>query len=271
MGSLPKIAFVGAGNMAGAIIHGLAASGAWPPSVLGAADIHAERLRSLSEEHQIRTFERNEDACGWADVIVLSVKPQVVDAVLPTLKPTLSEKKLLISICAGVSCAALEAGLESGRRVVRVMPNTPSLVAAGASALAAGSHASEDDLALTESIFQSIGSVKRVAEGLMDAVTGLSGSGPAFVFLAIEGLADGGVRAGLPRDVATSLAAQTVLGAAKLVLETGEHPGVLKDRVTSPAGTTIAGLHELEKAGVRGAFMDAVQAAAQRSREMGSG
>ena len=177
----------------------------------------------------------------------------------------------MISIAAGVPLAKLEALLSAGARVIRVMPNTPALVGASASAFALGAAATREDAALTERLFSAVGIAYEVKERLLDAVTGLSGSGPAYVCLLIEALSDGGVAAGLPRDVATRLAAQTVLGSAKMVLETGQHPAVLKDMVTSPGGTTIEGLHELEKAGVRGAFMNAVRAAAEKSKQLGQG
>ena len=188
--------------------------------------------------------------------------------VLAQLRPLVGPGHLVISIAAGVSIATLRDGLGSDRRIVRVMPNTPALLGEGASAYSLGPGLRRDDEAVTQEFLAAVGRAVRVPEPLLDAVTGLSGSGPAFVYLMIEALSDGGVRMGLPRDVATTLAAQTVLGAAKMVLETGLHPGVLKDQVTSPGGTTIAGLHAMERGGVRGALIDAVEAATRRSVEL---
>jgi pyrroline-5-carboxylate reductase len=204
-----------------------------------------------------------------ADVIVLAVKPQQAGNALAQLRGFVTDKHLIVSVAAGVSTAAIAEGLTGGGRIVRVMPNTPCLIGQGASAFSAGRGATDDDCNLVDRLLGSVGRAFRVDEKLLDAVTGLSGSGPAFVYLMIEALSDGGVLAGLPRDTAMALAAQTVAGAAAMVLETGEHPGVLKDRVASPAGTTIAGLAVLEDAGVRGALVRAVEAAARRAVELG--
>jgi pyrroline-5-carboxylate reductase len=217
----------------------------------------------------VRTVVSNKEAVAAADVVLLSVKPQIIDAVLEEIAADVGSSKLVVSIAAGVTIAAIARRLPQGARIVRTMPNTPALAGAGAAAMAAGPHATAEDLALARALLESVGTAVVVAEPLLDAVTGLSGSGPAFVYLFIEALADGGVKAGLPRAEALQLAAQTVLGAAKLVLESGEHPGRLKDQVTSPGGTTIAGVHALERAGFRGAVIDAVEAAARRSRELG--
>jgi pyrroline-5-carboxylate reductase len=189
---------------------------------------------------------------------------------LAEVRDLVAERRpLVVSIAAGVTLAQLAAALGGPTRLVRVMPNTPCLVDASASAFTPGEHATGEDVTLVQGLLDTVGRAFRVPEHLLDAVTGLSGSGPAFVYLVIEALSDGGVRAGLPRDVSTALAAQTVLGAAKMVLETNQHPGALKDMVASPGGTTIAGLHELERAGVRGAFMNAVEAASRRAAELG--
>jgi pyrroline-5-carboxylate reductase len=268
MTTAPKLAFLGAGNMARALLRGCLERAHIAPARLGAADIARDALAKLGKELAIRTFDDNGAAAAWADVLVLSVKPQVVPSVLAEIAPHVGAK-LVISIAAGVTNAAIETALGSSTRVVRAMPNTPAMVGEGATAIAPGGAATSEDLALTESLFGSVGVVVRVTEGQMDAVTGLSGSGPAYAFIAIEALADAGVRAGLSREVALKLSAQTLLGAAKLALESGEHPAKLKDMVTSPAGTTIAGVAALERAGYRHALIAAVEAAVARSRELG--
>jgi pyrroline-5-carboxylate reductase len=204
-----------------------------------------------------------------SDVLILAVKPQIMSQVLAELRPAILADHLVISVAAGVSLSTLAAGLGPECRLARVMPNTPALVGEGASGYCLGPNATDADDATVQDAVNSVGRAFRVGEHLLDAVTGLSGSGPAFVYTIIEALSDGGVRVGLPRDVATALAAQTVLGAAKMVLETGLHTGTLKDHVASPGGTTIAGLHALERGGVRGALMDAVEAATRRARELG--
>src|SRR6185369_4455773 len=205
----------------------------------------------------------------FADVLVLAVKPDQVAPLLAEVRSHLTEKHLLLSIAAGVTLSRLEGALPGGARVIRVMPNTPALVGCSASAFALGKSATVEDGQLAQQLFSSVGVAYQVKESLLDAVTGLSGSGPAYAFLMIEALSDGGVAAGLPRDIATKLAAQTLLGSAKMLLETGLHPGTLKDMVTSPGGTTIEGLHELEKGRVRGALLCAVRAATEKSRKLG--
>jgi pyrroline-5-carboxylate reductase len=207
----------------------------------------------------------------FASVIVLAVKPAHVATVLREVRAHVGERHLLLSLAAGVPLTRLEEGLDAGVRVVRVMPNTPALVGASASAYATGRSATAEDGQLVRRLLSAVGLALPVPEALLDAVTGLSGSGPAYVFLMIEALSDGGVAAGLPRDIANQLAAQTVFGSARMLLETGLHPGALKDMVTSPGGTTIDGLHELERAGVRGAFINAVRAAAEKARKLGQG
>jgi pyrroline-5-carboxylate reductase len=204
-----------------------------------------------------------------SEVVVLAVKPQQVAPVLAELQQHLRSEHLIVSIAAGVTLHTLHAGLGAGCRLVRVMPNSPCLVGTGASAFVCGPHATPADAELVSALLSTVGIAVPVPESQMDAVTGLSGSGPAYVFQMIEALSDGGVRVGLPRDVSTKLAAQTVLGAARMVLETGEHPAALKDAVASPGGTTIAGLHAMERAGVRAGLMDAVQEATVRSIELG--
>jgi pyrroline-5-carboxylate reductase len=204
-------------------------------------------------------------------VLILAVKPDQVGGALSEIRDQVTEKHLLISIAAGVTLAKLEASLGGDTRIVRVMPNTPALVGDSATGFALGKSATPADAELAKKLFSAVGVAFQVKESLLDAVTGLSGSGPAYVYLFIEALSDGGVAAGLPRDVATRLAAQTVMGAAKMVLETGQHPGALKDMVTSPGGTTIEGLHELEKGKLRGTVMSAVRAATEKSKKLGQG
>jgi pyrroline-5-carboxylate reductase len=265
-----KIAFLGAGNMAGALIKGLLRAGACAPDEVWAVDVRPPRLDELAQVHGIRTGSDLAEAAAWADVVVLATKPQVFDRVLPAVARAVRADALVVSVAAGVSLATIEGHMPDGTRVVRTMPNTPALVDAGATAIAAGSHAADEDLALVRRIFDSVGVTVTVDEYLLDAVTGLSGSGPAYIFLVIEALADAGVKVGLHRDSAQLLAAQTVLGAAKLLIETGEHPGRLKDMVTSPGGTAIAGLHTLESGGLRTTLIDAVEAATARSRQLGA-
>jgi pyrroline-5-carboxylate reductase len=264
-----KIAFLGGGNMAEALIRGLIASGTARPDQVLAADVSADRLEQLKKIYGISIHRTNSDAVRAAGIVILSVKPQVIDKVLAEIAPAVDGTKLVISIAAGVPVTKIEQALPAGTPVVRVMPNTPALVLAGAAALAAGTSATADDLALSQSIFNSVGRSVVVEEKLMDAVTGLSGSGPAYVFMIIDALSDAGVKAGLPRQLALELAAQTVYGSAKMVLETKEHPGKLRDMVTSPAGTTIEGLHALEKGKLRATLMNAVEAATARSKELG--
>ena len=264
-----RIGFLGAGRMAEALARGFLAAKLTTPADLFAHDVAADRLKFWREAGLGDTPGGNLAVCNSCDVLFISVKPQSVAGLLAEIAPAVSEKHLVVSIAAGVTIASIESQLKAERRIIRVMPNTPCLVGAAASGIASGPNATSDDLNLVVKLFESVGVTRVVPESLLDAVTGLSGSGPAFVFAMIEAMSDGGVRAGLPRETATALAAQTVLGTAKMVLETGSHPGELKDAVASPAGTTIAGLAVLERAGVRGAFIDAVFAAAERSKELG--
>jgi len=211
----------------------------------------------------------NPDVVKSASTLIIAVKPDQVPALLKEIDPIITDDHLLISIAAGVTLGRMESELPEGTRTVRVMPNTPALVGASASAFALGKSARPEDGQLVSKLFSTVGVAYQVKESLLDAVTGLSGSGPAYVYMIIEALSDGAVAAGLPRDIATKLAAQTVFGAAKMVLETNTHPGALKDMVTSPGGTTIEGIHELERGGVRAALMNAVRAATERSKKLG--
>ncbi len=264
-----RLGFLGAGNMSEALIKGLLHAKVLPPERILASDVKGDRLEHLHKVHGIRTTTDNHLLLRESDVLVLAVKPQAIDKVLTEVGADLRSDQLVVSVAAGVPIAALEARLPAGARVVRSMPNTPATVQAGAPAIAGGAHAREDDLRIARELFEAVGRVVVLDEGLLDAVTGLSGSGPAYVMLIIEALADGGVKVGLHRDTALLLAAQTVFGSARLLLETGEHPGRLKDMVTSPGGTAIAGLHTLESGGLRKTLMDAVEVATRRAAELG--
>jgi pyrroline-5-carboxylate reductase len=256
--------------MATALAKGLVSSGFLATDSICGMDVLPEAAERFAAETDCRAVGGLSELLERSDVIVLSVKPQQMPAVMDGLAGALTDRQLVISIAAGVPLKAIAAKLGAERRLVRAMPNTPCLVGAGASAFALGGKATAEDGRLVRSLLETVGVAVEVPESSLDAVTGLSGSGPAYVYQIIEALSDGGVRVGLPRDVATRLAAQTVLGAARMVLETGQHPGSLKDAVTSPGGTTIAGLHALEAGGLRGCLMNAVVAATERSRELGA-
>jgi pyrroline-5-carboxylate reductase len=264
-----SIGFLGCGNMASAILKGLLVANLVPKGQIWASDVKEERLAWAEKTFGIRTTAGNHALVKACDVVVLAVKPQVIDKTLTAIAGDIGPNHLVISVAAGVSLAAMEAKLPPGTRVVRTMPNTPATALAGATALAAGTHATGADLARAKGIFEAIGRAVVLEESMLDAVTGLSGSGPAYVMLMIEALADGGVKVGLHRDIALLLAAQTVYGSAKLLLETGEHPGRLKDMVTSPGGTAIAGLHTLESGGLRHTLINAVETATKRAAELG--
>lgn len=266
--TMSTIGFIGAGNMAEAMIRGLLRGEDFTPGQVSASGPREERMRELRDTYGIQTTTDNAVPAA-AEIVVLSVKPQILSRVLDEVGPKISPDALVISIAAGVPVAAIQTRLASGTRVVRAMPNTPALVDAGATAIAGGSHARESDLHDAKKIFDAIGLTVILEESQLDAVTGLSGSGPAYVFLILEALSDAGVKVGLSRRTAQLLAAQTLLGSAKLLLETNEHPGRLKDMVTSPGGTAITGLHTLEHGGVRTTLMNAVEAATRRSRELG--
>ena len=262
------VAFIGAGNMAGALIRGLIGTGTVPADRIIAADPDRARLDALGSELGVRTAEDNAQALRSADVVVLATKPQVFPSVLPALGASLRPDALVVSIAAGISTKIIEGSLPAGARVVRTMPNTPALVGVGATAIAGGKHATDADLALVETLFQSVGLCVRVPESQIDAVTGLSGSGPAYVFAMIEALRDAGVREGLSEETSLQLAAQTVLGAARLLFEQNEPPETLRERVTSPGGTTRAGLDALEASGFAEVLAGAVRAATRRSNEL---
>lgn len=264
-----KIGFLGAGKMATALAKGFLSAGIVEPAQLVSSDVSQGARDAFSKETGTRSVATNLEVVRAATVLILAVKPDQAAGVLAEIKPAFKGSHLLLSIAAGVTLARLESGLPAKGRVVRVMPNTPALVGASATGFAPGKSASNDDNALALRLFSAVGVAFQVKESLLDAVTGLSGSGPAYVYLMIEALSDGGVASGLPRDVATRLAAQTLLGGARMVLETGLHPGVLKDMVTSPGGTTIEGIHQLEKGGLRAALMNAVRAATDKAKLLG--
>ena len=264
-----KIGMLGTGNMASALIRGLLSSKKLGPEQIRGSDVRAEHLLELEKKYGIKTTTSNSELLAWANVVVLAVKPQVIDRVLDQISGEISTDTLVISVAAGVPIRSIEARLPAGTRVLRAMPNTAAIALAGATGVAPGSNATPEDVAFTKALFDATGRTVVLDEALIDAVTGLSGSGPAYIMLIIEALADGGVKVGLHRETALLLAAQTVYGSAKLLLETGEHPGRLKDMVTSPGGTAIAGLHTLESGGLRRTLIDAVEVSTKRAIELG--
>ena len=264
-----RIGLLGAGNMAGALIRGLLASKTVGVDQIRASDLRRDRLDELHETYGITVCADNRELVQWANLVVLAVKPQVVDRVLDDAGTAFRSDTLVVSIAAGVPIRSIEARLPDGVAVIRAMPNTAAIVLSGATGVAPGAHATDEDVRIAKALFDAVGRTVVLDEGLIDAVTGLSGSGPAYVMLMIEALADGGVKVGLHRDTALLLAAQTVYGSAKLLLDTGEHPGRLKDMVTSPGGTAIAGLHTLESGGLRRTLIDAVDSATRRAIELG--
>jgi pyrroline-5-carboxylate reductase len=265
------IGFLGAGKMATALAKGFLSAGLVSPKDVIASDVSAAAREAFAKETSARTSHNNTEVAKSASILILAVKPNQVAEVLADVRDKFTSTHLLISIAAGVPLVKLESALAAGSRVIRVMPNTPALIGDSATAFALGKATLPEDAVLAQRLFAAVGLGFEVKEALLDAVTGLSGSGPAYVYLIIEALSDGGVAAGLPRDIATRLAAQTVLGSARMVLETGLHPGALKDMVASPGGTTIEGLHELEKGRLRATLMNAVRAATEKSKKLGQG
>jgi pyrroline-5-carboxylate reductase len=263
-----RIGFLGAGNMAEALIRGLLASHLVDAGSILVSDVRAERLQYFRERYFLKSFEDNCSLVAACDILLLAVKPQNMREVLREIKGALRSDQTLISIAAGTPTALIVEELQREARVVRVMPNTPALVLVGASALCLSPHATPEDLEVAKSIFSSVGKVAVVEEALMDAVTAVSGSGPAYVFLAMEALREAGMHLGLPAEVAQLLVVQTFLGAARMVDLTGEDPRTLRERVSSPGGTTLAGLKVLEERDFRGILQEAAEAAAHRSQEL---
>src|SRR5437870_8114753 len=266
-----KIGVIGAGKIGSAIVRGVIRAGLVAKDQVMASDVSDALRQSIAKDLGIKVTPDNGKICDFANIVILAVKPQIVDSVIKEVAKKLGKAKLLVSVAAGVPLSRLEANLAQGARVVRVMPNVPCVVGAGASGYAGGAHATAKDMETVGLVLNSFGIALPVEEKYLDAVTGLSGSGPAYVFLFIESLADGGVQVGLSRDVALKLALQTVYGSAKMALESGKHLAQLKDEVTSPGGTTIAGLYALEKGQLRGTLMDAVLQATRRSQALGRG
>ena len=264
-----KLCVIGLGKIGTALIQGILNSGLYSQNKIIGSDIKVKNTDINEEYFNIETTNNNVESVKKADVVLLAIKPQVMDHVLEEISEAV-KGKLIISIAAGISNSHLKEKLALDVRTIRVMPNTPVLVKSGISAVAPGRNATDSDVKLVKNIFEGVGEVVEVKENLMDAITGLSGSGPAFIYIMIEALADGGVLAGISREMAVQLTAQTMLGSAKMVLETKNHPGLLKDMVTSPAGTSIRGIEVLEKHGIRGILIDAVKEAALRSKELNS-
>ncbi|MEK7872107.1 MAG: pyrroline-5-carboxylate reductase [Nitrospirota bacterium] len=269
MASIKRIAFIGGGNMAEAMIRGIIKAGLCNKKDIFVSDVSPDRLSLLKEKYGIETRSGNKEVLKLSDLIVLSVRPLVADSVLAEIKDQFDPGTLVISIVTGIPISRIAEGIDKKARVIRAVPNLPVLVGDGLTAISPGKGVTDEETKWISSLFNSVGRSIVLEEKYLDAVTGLAGSGPAFVFLILEAMADGGVKMGLPRETAMLLASQTLMGSARMVLETGEHPGTLKDRVASPGGTTIAGLHRLEKEGVRGTIISAIEAATIRAGELG--
>lgn len=265
-----KVAILGVGKMGSILLQGFLRNDLLTPDQIMATVQHGERARALAAQFGVSVSTDNLEAAQWADIILLGVKPTQVPALIAEIQPGLDPTKMVLSFAASVTTAAIEKAAGCDLCVVRAMPNTPSMIAAGMTALCAGRFCSSEQMAMAQKIFSTVGRTVVVDEKHMDAVTGLSGSGPAFLYIIIEALAEAGVNVGLPRDVATLLAAQTTLGSARMVLETGYHPALLKDQVTTPAGCTVDGILELEQGGLRVTLIKAVKRATARARELAS-
>lgn len=266
----PRIGFIGAGVMGGAIIKGLISSDFIQKENIIASEVTQELAQKAFDALGIKVVTDNKELIKNSDVIVLATKPYIIKKLLVSLKDFFSEDKLVISIAAGVSTETIEETLEQQIPVIRTMPNTPALIGEGMTAVCRGKYVKDEQIKFAAELFSKVGRYVEVPENLINAVTGISGSGPAFVYLMIEALADGGLKLGLPKKTAIELAAQTFIGAAKLVLETGKHPSVLKDEVTTPGGTTIAGLATMESEGVRSALIKTVGETARVAKELGN-
>ena len=268
-----KLGFIGGGNMAEAMIKGLLSASFIEAKSIFVSEPSKPKRDALHAEYKIKVTADNCELVKKCDILILAVKPQILQEVLIDIRSLVGSDKLVISIAAGIPISIMDDALRGGKNkkfsIVRTMPNTPSLVQEGVTAIASGKHVNKTDVKIAHRIFEAVGRTVDVEEGQLDAVTGLSGSGPAYIFMLIEALSDAGVKMGLPRDVANTLTIQTVLGSAKLARESGKHPGELKDMVTSPAGTTISGLHALEEGSLRTTMMNAVEDATLRSRELG--
>ncbi len=264
-----SVGILGTGNMGEALIKGLLHGHVCRPEQILCSDTRPERLKAMRETYGVKGTSHNTDVVKQSEIILLAVKPQIMKTVIHEIAKSLDFSKLIISIAAGVPLNAIESCAKKDLKLIRVMPNICVSVREGVSAIAAGRHASKDDLMIAKTIFDSVGRSLFIEENLLDGVTGLSGSGPAYIFTIIDALADAGVKVGLSRDDALVLASQTVLGAARMLIETGEHPGRLKDLVTSPGGTAITGLHTLEQGGLRTTLINAVEVATQRARTLG--
>ena len=268
-----KIGFIGGGNMAEAIIKGLITSRFIEAKNITVSDTTQMRLNFLQKKHKVLITSDNRKTTAKSDIVIIAVKPETVSKVLNEVGDLADNKKLFVSVAAGIHICHMEKSLIGNRGkkvgVVRTMPNTPSLVMEGVTAISHGTHVSKKELQIVHRIFEAIGKTVEVEENQLDAVTGLSGSGPAYILMVIEALSDAGVKMGLPREVSKTLTVQTILGTAKLALESDKHLSELKDMITSPGGTTIAGLHTLEASGIRASFINAVETATRRSVELG--
>ncbi len=265
-----KLVLIGGGNMGRSLLRGILKARLTPAANITVVDVHEQKLEALKEEFHVAVTADAASVVPSADVIILAIKPATLRHVLENIREGVRSDQLFISIVAGVETAYIQQTLGKDNPVVRVMPNIAATVDAAASAIARGAKATDRHLAMARSVFAAVGEVVTVEEEHLDAVTGLSGSGPAYIYMVVEALCDGGVKMGLPREIAMKLAVQTVLGAAKLVKETGQHPATLRDQVTTPGGTTISAVHELEERGLRAMLISAVVTATERSRELNS-
>ena len=264
-----KIGVIGTGNMGEALISGLIYAKSSVSKNIICSDVRKEKLKSVKDAYGVFTTTSNIDVVKASEIVIYAIKPQIMASILRETASHLDMSKVIISIAAGVPLAAIESCLNKDLRLIRVMPNIAASVKEGAAGIAAGKHATKNDLKLAKAIFDSVGKSIIIEEELMDAITGLSGNGPAYIFLIVDALADAGVKMGLSREDALLLSSQTVLGAAKLLLDTAEHPGKLKDKVTSPGGTAIASLHTIEEGGLRTTLINAVEVGTNRSKELG--